>query len=85
MVTTTEKYIKKAVEEAKNKLSGNHLSNCNINMHMEADGATEMLAEAMLAQAKANLENSLAMKKLAESLKPIDACAIRITNEGINV
>lgn len=82
-MNTTEKYIKKAVDEAKKELSGSHISNCNIQMNFEADGATLMLAEALKEQAKANAENSEAIHKLAMSLKPTDACAIRITNDRI--
>ena len=84
MTTTTEKYIQKAVEKAKKELSGTSISNCNIQMHVEADGATQHLARALLAQAEANEANSLAMLKLAESLKPIEVSAIRITNDKIN-
>jgi len=81
--TATEKYIKKAVEEASKKISGTEISNCTVTMNMQADGATQTLAEAMLAQAEANEQNSQAMLKLAESLKPIDVCAIKVVQDKI--
>jgi len=83
--TSTEKYIKKAVNEAKKELSGNIIQNCNIEMNMEADGATQILAQALLAQAEANEANSNAMLKLAESLKPIEVSAIKITNNQMDI
>jgi len=83
MITTTEKYIKKAIEEAKKELGGNSISHCTFEMHLEASGATIKLAEALEEQAIANALNSQAMLKLAESLKPIDVCAVRISSEGI--
>ncbi len=79
MTTTTEKYIKKAVDEAKKELGGNVIKDVHIEMHMQADGATQVLAQALLAQAEANEANSSAMLKLAESLKPIDVCAIKMS------
>jgi len=82
MSTTTEKYIKKAVQEAKKEFGGHTIRDTHIEMNMQADGATQMLAEALRAQAEANEANSAAMLKLAESLKPIDVCAIKfIGNE----
>ncbi len=83
MTTTTEKYIKKAVDEASKKLSGSHINGCNITMNMQADGATQALAQALLSQAEANEANSLAILELAKALKPIDVCAIKITNDKI--
>ena len=77
-MNTTEKYIKKAVSEAKKELSGTSLSNINIEMNLQADGATIYLAQALLSQAEANKANSEAINKLAQSLKPIDICAIKI-------
>mgnify|MGYP003109706853 CR=1 FL=1 len=85
MTTRTQQYIKDAVQEAKKELGGNTIANCNIQMHMEADGATRVLAEALRAQAEANEANSAAMLKLAEALKPVDACAIRVTQEGVKL
>ena len=82
MTTTTEKYIKKAIDEAKKEFSSNSISNCNIEMNLQADGATQDLAKALIAQAEANEANSLAILRLAESLKPIDVCAIRMTNNN---
>ena len=76
--TQTQKYIEAAVNEAKKELSGNSISNCHIQMHMQADGATQELAKALTAQAEANEANSLAIMKLSESLKPIDVCAIKM-------
>lgn len=84
MTTTTEKYIKKAIAEAKKELGGTSVSNCSINMDLQADGATQLLAEALLSQAKANQANSEAMGLLAKALKPIDICGIKITQDGIN-
>lgn len=78
MTTKTEQYIRDAVDAAKRELAGNRISDTNITMHMEADGATQILAEAMKAQAEANEANSIAMLELAKSLKPKDACAVRI-------
>ena len=80
--TQTEKLIIKAVSEAKKEIAGSHISNCNITMNMQADGATKILAEAILAQAKANEENSLAINQMAKTLKPINVCGINITSEG---
>ena len=80
--TTTEKYIKKAVEEAKKELGGNSIIGCNIKMNMQADGATKVLAQALLAQAEANEVNSSAMMQLALTLKPIDVCAIKMINSN---
>jgi hypothetical protein len=82
-MNTTEKYIKKAVDEAKKELSGANVSNCNIEMNMQADGATKILAEALRCQAEANEASSNAMLQLAMTLKPIDVCAIKITNDKI--
>jgi len=85
MSTTTEKYIKKAVEAAKKELSGNTITSCNFEMNVLAEGATQTLAEALKAQAKANAMNSEAMLKLAGTLKSIDACAIKITNDSMTI
>jgi hypothetical protein len=85
MTTTTEKYIKKAVQDAKKEFGGHTMSNCNITMDMQADGATQVLAEALKAQAKANALNSEAMLSLAATLKPIEVCAIKITNDAIKI
>lgn len=84
MTTTTEKYIKKAVLEAKKEFGGHTIANCNIEMNLQADGATQILAQALLAQAEANEANSVAIMKLAESLKPIDVCAIKMTNNAVS-
>jgi len=81
--TQSEKLINKAIQSAKKELAGNTISHCNIEMNTQADGATQKLAEALEEQAIANAANSKAMLKLAESLKPIDVCAIKITNDGI--
>lgn len=85
MATRTEQYIKQAVQEAKKELGGNTIANCNIQMHMEAEGATQILAEALRAQAEANEANSAAILALAQTLKPTDACAIRVTQEGVKL
>lgn len=81
-MNTTEKYIKKAVEEAKKTLAGNSISHCNFAMHMEADGATQTLADALETQANANKANSEAMLQLAKALKPIGASAVRIDSQN---
>lgn len=83
MTTRTEKYIQRAIAEAKKEMSGTSISNCNIQMHVEADGATQLLSQALLAQAEANEANSVAMLKLAETLKPIEVSAIKITNDKL--
>jgi len=83
--TQSEKLINKAIKSAKEELAGNTLSNCNIEMNMQADGATQSLADALKEQAIANSMNSKAMLKLAEALKPIDVCAIKITNSGVEI
>ena len=67
------------------KPAGNTISHCNIQMDMQADGATQILANALLAQAEANEATSDAMMQLAKTLKPIDVFAIRITCDGIDV
>lgn len=83
--TQTEIYINinKAIEKAKSELSGTSISNCNIEMNVQADGATQVLAQALLAQAEANESNSCAMLKLAEALNPINVSAISITNHKL--
>lgn len=85
MMTTTEKYINKAVSKAKEELGGNHLSNIHLEMNMQADGATQILAEALMEQAKANAANSEAMARLASALKPTDVCAFKITGDGVEL
>ena len=70
---------------AKKKNVGSNIENCSFVMNLEADGATRILAEALQEQARANKAASEAMMQLAKSLKPIDACAIRITNGGIEI
>ncbi len=84
MTTTTEKYIKKAVLEAKKEFGGHVISGCHIEMNMQADGATQTLAKALKEQAEANAINSEAMLKLAATLKPIEVCAIKVTNDAID-
>lgn len=83
MTTQVEKYIKKAVNEAKKELGRASLNNVNVTMNLEADGATIVLAEALKAQSEANEANSDAIMKLAESLKPIDVSAIKIVGDRI--
>lgn len=61
----------------------NSLENVNVTMNMQADGATQALAQALLAQAEANKATSEAMQQLARALKPIDVCAIKISSDGI--
>ena len=71
---------KKAIQQTVNTLE-----NVSVVMNMQADGATQILAEALLAQAKANQATSEAMQKLAGTLKPIDVCAIKVSNSGIDI
>ena len=85
MTTTTEKYIKKAIQEAKKQFGGHILNGVNVTMNNTADGATQILAEALLEQSKANALNSEAMMKLASSLKPIDICGIKMLSDDLRV
>lgn len=78
MTTTTEKYIKKAVNEAKKEFHSSTISDCSVNMYMEAEECTLELAEALKAQAQANKATSEAMALLAKALKPTEACGIKI-------
>ena len=71
---------KKAIQQTVNTLE-----NVSVVMNMQADGATQILAEALLAQAKANRATSEAMQKLAGTLKPIYVCAIKVSNSGIDI
>jgi hypothetical protein len=84
MVTKKEleaenKELKIKIESLKHK-HGTNISNCNIKMNLEAEVATGKLADAMIEQAKANQYLSKAMRSLSKSLKPVDACAIKIIN-----
>lgn len=79
MATKTEEYIEKAINKAIDKLPRNSISNCSIHMDMKADGATKLLAEAMKEQAIANRSLCEAMESLSKTLKPIDVCAIKMT------
>ena len=76
---TENQELKNKVESMANKV-GTFIENCNIEMNLEAEAATEKLAEAMLEQARANHGLSKAMLGLSESLKAVDACAIKIIN-----
>jgi hypothetical protein len=76
-MNTTEKYIKKAVEAAKEELAGTHVSNCHAEMHLDVGDVVTELAEALKAQAKANQANSEAMERLAEKLVPTEAYAFK--------
>ena len=66
-------------------MKGVNMRDVSINMNMQADGATQTLCDALKAQAEANEKNSSAMLKLAESLKPIDVCGIKIVNDDMKV
>lgn len=55
-----------------------NINNCNIHMSMASTMAAEILAEVLLIQAKTCLE-------LARSLKPTDACAIKIVQDEISL
>ena len=77
---TENNELKLKIESMANK-AGTNISNCSITMNLEAEEATKTLAEAMLEQAKANQDLSRAILGLADSLKPADACAIKIINE----
>ena len=74
---------KKAVMEAKKEFSWSSFKNVTINQNLQADGATKMLAEALVKQSEVDAANSLAMLELAKSLKPIDVCAIKMTNDTV--
>ena len=81
--TQAEKHINAAISKAKEELAGTSISNCNIEMNVLAEGATQALAEALKAQAEANESNSYAMLILAKSLKPVDVCAIKVVNDKL--
>ncbi len=76
-MNTTEKYIKKAVDAAKEELAGTHVSNCNVEMNLDVGEVVTELAEALKAQARANQANSEAMARLAEKLVPTEAYAFK--------
>ena len=82
-MNTTEKYIKKAVDEAKKELSGASITNCNITMNIDNVNAIESLAEAIKAQAQANESTADAINTLASRIVATDACAIKITNDKL--
>jgi hypothetical protein len=83
MTTTTEKYIQKAVQEAKKELSGTSITNCNINMTVDNVNAIESLASAIEVQAEANAKTAEAIATLASRIVATDACVIRITNDRL--
>ena len=83
MTTTTEKYIQKAVQEAKKELSGATIQNCMFETNVDVGQAAENLAKAMLKQAEANSMNSEAMLELAKRLTPDSIHAINISNNRI--
>ena len=59
-------------------------TDCSFNMETNIGDAAGVLASAMEEQAVANAENGRALKALALALKPIEICAVKITNDGIN-
>lgn len=73
----------KSSRASKKELSGNVISDCSITMNLEAKAATENLSLALLAQAEANQANSEAIANLAEKLKVVDACAIKIVENDL--
>ena len=56
----------------------NSITNCNIEMNIDSTLAAEVLAEVLLVQAKTCLE-------LARSLKPTNACAIKIVQDEMSL
>jgi len=64
-------------------MNDNIIENCNFTLNLEADGATQLLAGALNAQAEANKAIAKAMLQLAMTLKPIDACAVRIVDNKV--
>jgi len=74
---------KKPVKKTEQEKAHIEISHCHIEMNMQADGATQILAEALLSQAKANEANSEAMRKLAEALKPIEVCGIKVVDSEL--
>ena len=73
--TTTEKYIEKAVKEAKKELSGTNISNCNfagVKFDAKAVEAICKIADALSLNAEACVENAEALKKLSYVLNASD-------------
>ena len=75
--------VKKVKTASVQEKPNNSISNCSIVMNMQADGATQLLSEALIMQAEANKATSNAIEQLARTLKPIDVCGIKITNDGV--
>jgi hypothetical protein len=84
MTTTTEKYIKKAVQEAKKELSGTNITNCNFEMSVDNVDAIESLASAIEAQAKANSKTATAITTLASRIVATDACVIKVIHDKVD-
>jgi len=84
-MNTTEKYIKKAVEEAKKEFGGHTLSGCNVTMTVDTTIAADRLANALLTQARANEIIAEAMLMMAGAIEPKSLSAIKITNDVVKV
>ena len=70
--------------DARDMAGGTVIKDTDITMNLQADGATMLLAEALMEQAKANSDASVAMRTLAQSLKPVDVAGIKISNDNIS-
>jgi len=77
-----KKQTSKATESPKNM---NTISHCNIELNVVATEAAQALAEAMRSQAEANCMLAEAMSAFAQTLKPKDICAIKMTSDGVNI
>jgi len=69
--TTTEKYIKKAVEAAAKSFSGNYISNCSltgVKFNEKATDAMTHIADALETNAEACRINAEALKELCKTL-----------------
>jgi len=70
--TTTEKYIKKAVEESKKSFENTTISNCTFTGVQFNEAATDAIihiADALETNCKACFENAKALEKLSSILK----------------
>lgn len=70
--TTTEKYIKKAIKEAKAEFSGTTVQNCTftgVQFSEEATSAIIHIADALETNCDACLKNAEALKQLSYVLK----------------
>jgi hypothetical protein len=75
--TPTQKYIDEAVSKAKDELAGNHISNCNLEQHIEFGETAELIAQGLI-------ENARALGMLASSIKHQSITAISITESNMS-